>query len=115
MVAVSVTNVTIYYDIPPYVCIKIKKDGYIKFRWSNRCNSNRSSIRFNWWGGVNSYGTSRYLFGGVIFGLGWAMTGACPGPMFVLLGHGVFSMLVVIVSALFGTFLYGVVKDKLPH
>ncbi len=58
---------------------------------------------------------SRYLFGGIIFGLGWAMTGACPGPMFVLLGHGVYSMLIIIMSALLGTYLYGAVKDKLPH
>ena len=57
----------------------------------------------------------RYLIGGIIFGLGWAMTGACPGPMFVLLGHGVYSMLIVIMSAIFGTYLYGVVRDKLPH
>ena len=57
----------------------------------------------------------RYLVGGIIFGLGWAMTGACPGPMFVLLGNGVFSILIVIGSAVVGTFLYGLLKDKLPH
>jgi uncharacterized membrane protein YedE/YeeE len=57
----------------------------------------------------------RYLIGGTIFGLGWAMTGACPGPMFVLLGKGVLSILIVIVAAVFGTFLYGVLRDKLPH
>lgn len=58
---------------------------------------------------------SRYLFGGVIFGLGWAMTGACPGPMFVIFGQGYYSILIVIISAIFGTYLYGVVRDKLPH
>jgi uncharacterized membrane protein YedE/YeeE len=58
---------------------------------------------------------TRYLIGGTIFGLGWAMTGACPGPMFVLVGQGFTSFLVVIVSAMFGTFLYGILKDKLPH
>lgn len=57
----------------------------------------------------------RYLIGGTIFGLGWAMTGACPGPMFALLGNGVFVILVVIGFAILGTFLYGVFKDKLPH
>lgn len=57
----------------------------------------------------------RYLLGGTIFGLGWAMTGACPGPMYTLLGHGFLLMLVVIGSALLGTFTYGVIKDKLPH
>ncbi|MEQ8924429.1 MAG: YeeE/YedE thiosulfate transporter family protein [Fulvivirga sp.] len=58
---------------------------------------------------------SRYLFGGIIFGLGWALTGACPGPLFILLGNGVGVILVVIASALLGTYTYGLVKDKLPH
>ena len=58
---------------------------------------------------------ARYLIGGTIFGLGWAMTGACPGPMFTLLGYGVYSVGIVIVSAVFGTFLYGLLRDKLPH
>ena len=58
---------------------------------------------------------ARYLLGGIIFGLGWALTGACPGPMFILVGHGVGVMLVVIASALAGTFTYGVVRDRLPH
>ena len=57
----------------------------------------------------------RLIVGGSIFGLGWAMTGACPGPMFVLVGHGVWSILIVIASALLGTFLYGIVKKRLPH
>lgn len=55
------------------------------------------------------------LPGGIIFGLGWALTGACPGPMFALVGNGVEVMLVAIVSAIAGTFVYGVVKDKLPQ
>ncbi len=58
---------------------------------------------------------SRYMFGGIIFGLGWALAGACPGPMFVLLGAGYMPILVVIISAILGTFLYGIFKDKLPH
>lgn len=57
----------------------------------------------------------RYLIGGILFGLGWAMSGACPGPMFILLGFGYAPMLIVIFGALLGTFLYGVVRDKLPH
>jgi len=57
----------------------------------------------------------RYLIGGIIFGLGWALTGACPGPIFVNLGYGYLSMTVVIIGALAGTYLYGVFKDKLPH
>lgn len=57
----------------------------------------------------------RYLIGGTLFGLGWAMTGACPGPMFVLLGKGVWSVGIIVISATFGTFLYGLLRSKLPH
>lgn len=57
----------------------------------------------------------RYLIGGSIFGLGWALTGACPGPMFVNLGYGYLSMAIVIIGALAGTYIYGVIKNKLPH
>jgi uncharacterized membrane protein YedE/YeeE len=57
----------------------------------------------------------RYIIGGIIFGLGWALTGACPGPMFVNLGYGYIAVAVVIAGALGGTYLYGVIKDKLPH
>jgi len=58
---------------------------------------------------------ARYILGGSIFGLGWALAGACPGPMYVLLGTGIFSMLIVIAAALSGTFAYGILRDKLPH
>lgn len=57
----------------------------------------------------------RYLIGGTIFGLGWAMTGACPGPMFTLVGNGVLVMLVAVAFALLGTYVYGMLRDKLPH
>lgn len=60
-------------------------------------------------------GWKRYLFGGTIFGLGWALTGACPGPMYTLLGSGLTSFAVVIFSAAVGTFVYGLLKKKLPH
>ena len=56
-----------------------------------------------------------YIIGGVLFGLGWALAGACPGPMFTLLGSGFISLLVVIVSGLVGTLVYGMLRDKLPH
>ena len=58
---------------------------------------------------------TRYLVGGVIFGLGWALAGACPGPMFVLVGAGVWPMLIVILGAIIGTFIYGKIKNHLPH
>ena len=60
-------------------------------------------------------GWKRALFGGTIFGLGWALAGACPGPMFVLIGHGAFSILIVILGAVLGAFLYGTFRNKLPH
>ena len=60
-------------------------------------------------------GLVRYIIGGIIFGLGWALCGACPGPMYILVGTGVFSILIVIAAALLGTYTYGVLKNKLPH
>ena len=57
----------------------------------------------------------RYLIGGLIFGLGWALTGACPGPMFVNIGYGYWSMGIVVLGALLGTYIYGIIKNKLPH
>ncbi|MCG2462520.1 YeeE/YedE family protein, partial [Flavobacteriaceae bacterium F89] len=48
-------------------------------------------------------------------GLGWALAGTCPGPMYVLVGTGVLTMLIVIAGALLGTFTYGLIKEKLPH
>ena len=61
------------------------------------------------------FNMKRHLIAGSIFGLGWALIGSCPGPMFVLLGHGFLIMLVVILSGVLGTFTYGLVRDKLPH
>ncbi|MDG1272188.1 MAG: YeeE/YedE thiosulfate transporter family protein [Flavobacteriaceae bacterium] len=57
----------------------------------------------------------RYLYGGTLFGVGWALTGACPGPLFVLLGAGFIPVLVVIAAALIGTYAYGALRSKLPH
>lgn len=57
----------------------------------------------------------RYIFGGFIFGLGWALAGVCPGPMFVLLGSGYTVFVVFLLSAITGTFVYGKFRRKLPH
>ncbi len=57
----------------------------------------------------------RYLFGGILFGFGWALTGACPGPLYALLGSGITVYLIPILAAVAGTYTYGVVRDKLPH
>ncbi len=58
---------------------------------------------------------TRYWAGGTVFGLGWALTGVCPGPLFALVGSGVTVMLVTIAAAVAGTFAYGVLRPRLPH
>ena len=60
-------------------------------------------------------GNVRYWIGGIFFGLGWAMVGACPGPIFILLGSGFLSVVLILFGAILGTFLYGIFKDRLPH
>ncbi len=60
-------------------------------------------------------GFTRYILGGTIFGLGWALAGACPGPIYTLIGAGYVSVIVVFLAAILGTFVYGLLKDKLPH
>ena len=60
-------------------------------------------------------GFIRYMLGGVIFGLGWALAGACPGPMFTLLGAGFLPISIVIIAAILGTLIYGILREKLPH
>jgi uncharacterized protein len=57
----------------------------------------------------------RYMAGGALFGLGWALTGACPGPLVALVGAGMPVMLVTILSALGGTWTYGRLRPRLPH
>ena len=58
--------------------------------------------------------TSAYL-GGTLFGLGWAMTGACPGPMYALVGSGTTVMLLALLAGVFGVYVYAALRDKLPH
>lgn len=56
-----------------------------------------------------------YLIGGTVFGMGWAIIGTCPGPLFITVGAGYWPILVAILGALLGTLMYGVLKSKLPH
>ena len=58
---------------------------------------------------------ARYWMGGTVFGLGWALIGACPGPMFALVGSGFGTLLVGLVAAMAGTWVYGLVQHRLPH
>ena len=59
--------------------------------------------------------TKGNIYGGLLFGLGWAMTGACPGPLFAQVGAGIGSISIVLASAIIGTWTYGYFKEKLPH
>lgn len=84
--------------------LQISRKGYIKsIRGSNIFVPKKEK------------GLIRYIVGGIIFGFGWALIGACPGPMYILLGTGVWSMLIVIAAAILGTLIYGLLKNKLPH
>ena len=60
-------------------------------------------------------GIPHLIFGGTIFGLGWAMAGACPGPLYTLIGNGFSVIIVTMLSAIFGAFVYGLLRNKLPH
>ncbi|QTE36338.1 YeeE/YedE thiosulfate transporter family protein [Mucilaginibacter gossypii] len=60
--------------------------------------------KFNW----------GYVYGGLIFGLGWALTGACPGPLFAQIGSGILVTTVTLLSAIAGTWVYGLLREKLP-
>jgi uncharacterized protein len=55
------------------------------------------------------------IYGGLIFGLGWALTGACPGPLFALIGSGAFVVIIILLSAIAGTAVYGLLRERLPH
>lgn len=55
------------------------------------------------------------IYGGLLFGFGWALTGACPGPMFAQIGTGALVVIVALLSAIAGTWVYGLVREKLPH
>lgn len=88
--------------------------GIIMIQWIKKKNINTlygSAISIK----AKEKGFKRYLLGGIIFGLGWALAGACPGPMFTLLGAGYTGIGIVIFGALLGTYLYGVLRNKLPH
>jgi uncharacterized protein len=60
-------------------------------------------------------GWRRYAFGGLTFGVGWALAGACPGPIAALIGAGLWPITIVFASALLGTFVYGLLEKRLPH
>lgn len=55
------------------------------------------------------------IYGGLLFGLGWAVTGACPGPLFAQVGTGATVTIITLLSAIAGTWFYGWIREKLPH
>ncbi len=55
------------------------------------------------------------IYGGLLFGFGWALTGACPGPMFAQIGTGAVVVIISLASAIAGTWVYGLMREKLPH
>jgi uncharacterized membrane protein YedE/YeeE len=55
------------------------------------------------------------IYGGLLFGFGWALTGACPGPLYALTGAGAWIMMISLLSAIAGTWVYGLIRNKLPH
>lgn len=63
----------------------------------------------------NMGSSSRYWMGGTLFGLGWGLTGSCPGPFFALIGAGLSVMVVALVAALVGTWTYAHMRERLPH
>lgn len=60
-------------------------------------------------------GFTGYFVGGLFFGLGWGLIGTCPGPIFILLGAGFYGVGVILLGALVGTYIYGLLRNKLPH
>lgn len=60
-------------------------------------------------------GFTSYFLGGILFGLGWGLVGTCPGPIYILIGAGFMGIGIVLIGALLGTYLYGILKNKLPH
>ena len=55
------------------------------------------------------------IIGGVLFGIGWGLTGVCPGPLYALMGKGLYSLLILFISALAGTWVYSFFRERLPH
>ena len=55
------------------------------------------------------------IYGGLIFGFGWALTGACPGPLFAQIGTGALVVIIALLSAVAGTWMYGLLRERLPH
>jgi len=86
------------------VLIKIlSKKGVLKTMYKNNFEER-----------IYKKGWKKYLFGGIIFGLGWAFAGSCPGPIYMLIGAGYPQIVILLVSAILGAFVQGLVAHKLP-
>ena len=85
------------------VLMQLFKKEIIKDFWGNKIRVQNKESNF-----------VKNLVGGTIFGLGWALAGACPGPIFVLLGHGSLAIVVILFGAILGAFIQGILRNKLP-
>ena len=85
------------------VLMQLFKKEIIKDFWGNKIRVQNKESNF-----------VKNLVGGTIFGLGWALAGACPGPIFVLLGHGSLAIVIVLFGAVLGAFIQGILRKKLP-
>jgi uncharacterized membrane protein YedE/YeeE len=85
------------------VLMQLFKKGIVKDFWGNKIRVQNKESNF-----------VKNLVGGTIFGLGWALAGACPGPIFVLLGHGSLAIVVILFGAILGAFIQGILRNKLP-
>jgi uncharacterized membrane protein YedE/YeeE len=85
------------------VLMQLFKKEIVKDFWGNKIRVQNKESNF-----------VKNLVGGTIFGLGWALAGACPGPIFVLLGHGSLAIVVILFGAILGAFIQGILRNKLP-
>lgn len=86
------------------ILMQLFKKGLLKDYWGNKIIVKDKKKEF-----------VRTLIGGTLFGLGWALAGVCPAPIFILIGQGILPMFIVLLGALLGAFVYGISSKKLPH
>ena len=86
------------------ICIQVIKKLHLKSIEGEEILIKDKALSFN-----------RYILGGFVFGLGWALAGVCPAPMFILMGSGYTVFIVFLASAMFGTFVFGLVRKYLPQ
>ncbi len=102
-------SIHMYGIIGVAVCTSIPVFWFLKKRKTKTLSGNLLAYK------PKNLNITRFLSAGTIFGLGWALLGACPGPIYVMIGGGFLIFGVILFGALIGTFLYGLLREKLPH